>query len=477
MKATKSIAIIDKLIKQHKGEQDIYERLMAIRHKLKQLPVILLLLISSSAFSQGNKVVLVVPTGVAGTDTTSISNRINSKLAIGDTAAMLLPYLRKADTATLSNRINGKISHLNVSGNLFNLSSIPDAAQRNFFTTSGAAAITAGSGELTLTSIATVSTSNIVNVPLDMANEQWTQVIRIRCNVTTGTQRIGVGTRPSNNANINRGFSYTFDVSSGADKGKGFIFTGNGGTFTQRAVSAALPLSNNDVIELTVQRNGYTFDCKSKNITTGDSVTVSYDYPVTSTSEPVMLPTSRPAIYQLNQANQTVLSWSFTDNTPTNPYLLVIGDSKTAGHNATTAAGRYVSQLQAAHPDSVVVFSGYGDELTDAVKWLALVRKVRPQNVVIALGSNDVRNSRTEAATLENLSRLYEACKFVGANVYYLAMGENSINQSFLWQQAMAMVGSDNMIITYPALAGDGVHLLNTAAHTTVATSIETKLF
>lgn len=102
MKTKQSIKAIDKLIKQHKGEQDIYERLMVIRHKLKQLPVILLLLISSAAFSQGNKVVLVVPTGVQGTDTTSLSNRINTKLAIGDTAAMLLPYLRKADTLQYS---------------------------------------------------------------------------------------------------------------------------------------------------------------------------------------------------------------------------------------------------------------------------------------------------------------------------------------------------------------------------------------
>ena len=36
MKTKKSIKAIDKLIKRHKGEQDIYERLMAIRHKLKQ---------------------------------------------------------------------------------------------------------------------------------------------------------------------------------------------------------------------------------------------------------------------------------------------------------------------------------------------------------------------------------------------------------------------------------------------------------
>lgn len=47
---------------------------------------------------------------VVGTDTTSLSNRINLKLNIADTSAMLNPYLRKVDTATLSNRINLKLN-------------------------------------------------------------------------------------------------------------------------------------------------------------------------------------------------------------------------------------------------------------------------------------------------------------------------------------------------------------------------------
>ena len=47
--------------------------------------------------------------GGGSTDTTSLSNRINLKLNISDTAAMLNPYLKKIDTATLSNRINLKI--------------------------------------------------------------------------------------------------------------------------------------------------------------------------------------------------------------------------------------------------------------------------------------------------------------------------------------------------------------------------------
>jgi hypothetical protein len=43
-------------------------------------------------------------------DTVSLSNRINLKLNISDTANMLAPYLREADTVTISNRINAKLN-------------------------------------------------------------------------------------------------------------------------------------------------------------------------------------------------------------------------------------------------------------------------------------------------------------------------------------------------------------------------------
>ena len=45
-------------------------------------------------------------------DTISLSNRINLRVKYSDTAAMLLPYLRKLDTASLSDRINKKMDSL-----------------------------------------------------------------------------------------------------------------------------------------------------------------------------------------------------------------------------------------------------------------------------------------------------------------------------------------------------------------------------
>jgi hypothetical protein len=47
----------------------------------------------------------------ANLDSTNISNRINGKLNISDTAAMLLPYMKFIDTVSLSNRINLRVKY------------------------------------------------------------------------------------------------------------------------------------------------------------------------------------------------------------------------------------------------------------------------------------------------------------------------------------------------------------------------------
>jgi uncharacterized protein (TIGR02145 family) len=51
-------------------------------------------------------------------DTASVSDRINLKVNIADTAGMLTPYLRKLDTASVSNRINLKVNIADTAGML-----------------------------------------------------------------------------------------------------------------------------------------------------------------------------------------------------------------------------------------------------------------------------------------------------------------------------------------------------------------------
>lgn len=63
-----------------------------------------------------------MPSGTS-IDTTSLSNRINLKVNIADTATMLLPYLRKIDTASLSSRINLKLNIADTAAMLANYAS------------------------------------------------------------------------------------------------------------------------------------------------------------------------------------------------------------------------------------------------------------------------------------------------------------------------------------------------------------------
>ena len=67
---------------------------------------------------------------LTGIDTASLSSRINLKVNITDTASMLLPYLKKIDTASLSSRINLKVNITDTASMLSKYLRIVDTANK-----------------------------------------------------------------------------------------------------------------------------------------------------------------------------------------------------------------------------------------------------------------------------------------------------------------------------------------------------------
>ena len=65
-------------------------------------------------------------------DTTSLSSRINAKVNISDTAAMLFPYLKKIDTLSLSARINTKLNISDTTNKWINSVSQPNDSTLTF---------------------------------------------------------------------------------------------------------------------------------------------------------------------------------------------------------------------------------------------------------------------------------------------------------------------------------------------------------
>lgn len=362
--------------------------------------------------------------------------------------------------------------------------SFPTNAHLNNFVDQSSGTLTMSGSELVVGGTASVLTSNTINYPVDFMGENWTESCTIRATVSGASQVFGLGVRNTTTraaAGTKKEISLSVDISSAGTKGLCTIFTGANGAFVSRASTAGnnLPINANDLIKLTLTRNGATVTGLIENLTQGVSRSLSYTYPIQSTSDPILPNTGRPCFYQLSQQDVNVLNFSFKmfpDYQDVTIDVLIHGDSKTEGYNTTANADRYSEQLKTAFSTkNIITIAGFGDETADTLKVLPHIIKAKPRIMVLAIGSNDVRNSVTDNTLYNNLLTIYNTCREHNIKVIFLGMGEAVISQANFWEKARAIFGEENCVFTYPALAGDNVHL-TTAGHNTIAAALLAKL-
>ena len=363
-------------------------------------------------------------------------------------------------------------------------SSFPTNAHLNNFVDSSAGTLTMSGSELVVGGTASVLTSNTINYPVDFMGENWSMSCTIRATVSGASQVFGLGVKNTTTraaTGTKKELSFSIDISNGANKGLATIFTGANGTFTSRASTAGnlLPINANDIIQLSVSRNGAVIDAVATNVTQGVTRLLTYTYPIQSTSDPILPNMGRPSFFQLSQQDVNVLSFSFVlypEVAGEKVDLLIHGDSKTEGYNTTSNIDRYTEQVKAAFPTkTITTMAGFGDETADTLKVLPHIIGLKPRIMVFAMGSNDVRNSVTDNTLYNNMLTVYNTCKQHNIKVIFLGMGEAVISQANYWEKARAIFGEENCVFTYPALAGDNVHLTS-AGHTTVANALISKL-
>jgi lysophospholipase L1-like esterase len=107
---------------------------------------------------------------------------------------------------------------------------------------------------------------------------------------------------------------------------------------------------------------------------------------------------------------------------PTRP-VVCIGDS-------LTAFG-YPQRLQEMISLPVVDLSCNGITTGDAIRTLPPLVKVNPQVVVIELGGHDYLRGRSRAATRDNLEKIVDACRSIGATVVLMEIPRGFITDPF----------------------------------------------
>jgi hypothetical protein len=418
--------------------------------------------------------------GGGSTDTTSLSNRINGKVNIADTSSMLskylrkvdttgmlTPYLRKVDTAALSTRINAKQNTLSLTttgssgaatlvGSTLNIPQYtggsgggipvqqltdtstairavyqmpPEKSPYNIYkkiswataddlVPIGTTSVVLNGSKLDLSG-GTGAFSNYATIGGKTLLPRWQIKIKFKMGTVNGTSYgIGIGVH-SANPNLSADVLGRIGTYSG-NFGDVYINTSAG---TQLATGSGTTVATGDTIELTGTLTDSVFVFTYKNITAG-TATTTVSYTFSTLFAPFLPNTGYFSIYEFGGTHQ-VQSLEVTSTSVKNPNILLLGDSKTHAYYASSFAGRYGSQLNNVFP-SVVNVAGGGDRTVEIKDRIAEILELRPAQVIMSGGSNDIRFGRTVAQTIATYDSIVNYLTAANIKVYHIVFPEDS---------------------------------------------------
>jgi lysophospholipase L1-like esterase len=237
----------------------------------------------------------------------------------------------------------------------------------------------------------------------------------------------------------------------------------------------AVAVRAGDTISLTYSQRGATFTATAVNTTqgtTGSLTIVSNLDSVTRCN--FFTPASSPiTVYGLGGSCK-VQRIQVTDAQTQSAYLTCLGDSKTAGYAALTDAQRFSQLLNLS---SVNTCGGFADGCVPVLASVPYLLKQKPLHVLLALGSNDIRNGVAASTWQTAYASIVSAIKAASIPlVHLLPIPETAIDQSGLKSYIQSTFANDAMIdpsVGWMAsyISDDGVHP-NVAGHAAIAAKI-----
>lgn len=298
------------------------------------------------------------------------------------------------------------------------------------FTVNGAT-VSATGGTLQFTSSA--SSLDIYTVySLDYTTSPWAHVDldrwSVRAKLLTGTRTatsygLGIGMRSASTVGVGSGgLVGRLDLTSGADKGKLYIYAGV--SLSEVAVSStALTMSAsdsaNDVVELFVSVDQDTITFTAINYTTmAAPVSVTWVVPYTDTAtDPPGLPSNATfSVFSFGGVHK-VTALTVASDTRKNAAIAVVGDSRTF-REPGTPDGAWPRIANKYFP--TVNLSGNGEKMADVVARLPSIIATAPKRVVLLIGANDASWVTNLAANSVAYQSIVDGLTAAGISVYHM---------------------------------------------------------
>lgn len=274
------------------------------------------------------------------------------------------------------------------------------------------------------------------------------------------------------------GIALKFGQNSGVGQGKIVLFTGT--TYNQITASTdSVDFAVADQIRLTLERDGMLITASAINLTNPNrTATISKLYSAAQGSTFQVENIGRFAIFNIG-GSFFVNSLVVTTKVPRYANLAVVGDSKTQGYFTTTQANRYGDILNKVYKPTITLGSG-SDRTKEVSSRLPELFALHPKKVLLAIGSNDVRQGLESSAVIyARYDSITNAIEAQGISVYHLPMWETSISLAGLRTHIITTFPTGRVIDAYTAmqtagssiLASDGVHP-NNAGFALIASTV-----
>lgn len=254
-----------------------------------------------------------------------------------------------------------------------------------------------------------------------------------------------------------------FDGSTDANSGTIIITVGSSNTQVAQS-SFALSFSAGDSIILTVSRDAYTVNASARDLTTNSApIYVSYVFSTAPSSTLFLDNTGEYSVFNFG-GSFTLDSLAVTSTQAKNARFAILGDSKSQGYQVTTQNNRLCDLLNQ-NMRSTITLSGGSDRSVELSERTAEVIALRPQQALLAIGSNDLRDFGPSDSTVLNarFDSIYTALTVAGIDVYATVMYESSIDMTPLLRHVLATYPTKYIDLWTPlqasgALAAGNVH-------------------
>lgn len=239
------------------------------------------------------------------------------------------------------------------------------------------------------------------------------------------------------------------------------IYTANSTTVPVATSDVALSVSAGDVLSVKVKRINNSVQCTVTNTTTSpnNSVTLSVDQSDLQSS--FISNVGQFSFYSMG-GTHTVSALNISCNQKVGNDLLCIGDSRTAGSQASSQENNYPGQLGLMLNGSVDVYAGGGCVNQDYIA--SEILALAPKCITILSGTNNFASAGlaqsaavTTAALQTLLNSIVAGGYTLGTNLFYLdELPRASDNLSPLSSTYRSTIGTTGCIYTYTSFLSSG---------------------